>query len=66
MKFRDCISINSIENTQEDQRNGLSKTALEFENVNNNYLRKPCAYQRPCELKLPRPRLITRSQLRRR
>ena len=33
--------------------------------VSNNCLRKPCAYQRACELKLPGPRLITRSKLER-
>ena len=30
MKFRDCTSINSTENIQEGNRNGLLKTALEF------------------------------------
>ena len=62
MKFRDCTSMNSAENIQEGYRNGLLKTALEFENC-SNYLRQPyaCAYQRA--LQLPEPRLITRSQL---
>ena len=55
--------MNSTENIQEDYRNGLSKTASKT--INNNYLLKPCAYQRARELKLPRSRLITRSQLRR-
>ena len=32
MKFRDCTSMNSTENIQRGYRNGLSKTALEFEN----------------------------------
>ena len=32
MKFRDCTSMNSKENIQRGYRNGLSKTALEFEN----------------------------------
>ena len=32
MKFRDCTSMNSTENIQEGSRNGLSKTALGFEN----------------------------------
>ena len=57
MKFRDCTSMNSTENIQEGSRNGLSKTAPEFEKW------KPCAYQHACEIKLPGTRLITRSQL---
>ena len=32
MKFRDCTSMNSTENIQEGYRNGLSKTAPEFKN----------------------------------
>ena len=40
MKFRDCTSMNSTENIQEDYRNGLSKTAPK--NVNNNYLLYMC------------------------
>ena len=32
MKFRDCTSMNSTENIQESYRNGLSKTAPEFKN----------------------------------
>ena len=32
MKFRDCTSMNSTENFQEGYRNGLSTTALEFDN----------------------------------
>ena len=58
MKFRDSTSMNSAENIQEGYRNGLLKTALEFENC-SNYLRQPyaCAYQRA--LQLPEPRLIT-------
>ena len=64
MKFRDCTSMNSTENIQEGYRNGLSKTALELKNCKQQ-LCTPCAYQRACELKLPRPCLITRSQLRR-
>ena len=64
MKFRDCTSMNSTENIQEGYRNGLSKTALELK-ICKQQLFTPCAYQRACELKLPRPRLITRSQLRR-
>ena len=55
--------MNLTENIQEGYRNRLSKTALEFDNCNNNYLREPCAYQRACEVKLPEPRLIARSQL---
>ena len=31
--------MNSTENIQEDYKNGLSKTALEVENGNNNILR---------------------------
>ena len=65
MKLRDCTSVNSTESIQEGYRNGLSKTAFEFETVNNNYLRQPCVYQRACELQLPWTHLITRSQLRR-
>ena len=64
MKFRDCTSMNSTENIQEGYRNGLSKTALELKICKQQQF-TPCAYQRACELKLPRPRLITRSQLRR-
>ena len=56
--------MNSTENIQEGYRNGLSKTALELKNCKQQ-LFTPCAYQRACELKLSRPRLITRSQLRR-
>ena len=40
------------------------QTLLNSITVNNNYLREPCAYQRACEVKLPEPRLIARSQLR--
>ena len=32
MKFRDCTSMNLTENIQEGNRNGLSRTAHEFEN----------------------------------
>ena len=64
MKFRDCTSMNSKENIQEGYRNGLSKTALELKNCKQQ-LCTPCAYQRACELKLPRPCLITRLQRRR-
>ena len=32
MKFRDCTSMNLTENIREGYRNGLSKSALEFEN----------------------------------
>ena len=39
------------------------KLLLNSITVNNNYLREPCAYQRACEVKLPEPRLIARSQL---
>ena len=35
MKFRDCTSMNSTENFQEGYRNGLSNTALEFDNANH-------------------------------
>ena len=39
------------------------KLLLEFENCKQQLFKLPCAYQRACELKLPGPRLITRSQL---
>ena len=38
MKFRDCTSMNSTENIQEGYRNGLSKTALGFENCKQQLL----------------------------
>ena len=63
MKFRDCTSMNSTEKIQDGYRYSLSKTALEFENCKQELLTlQPCAYQRACELKLPGPRLIARSQ----
>ena len=46
--------------TETDSQKRLSNSKT----VNNNYLRQPFDYQRACELKLPRLRLITRSQLR--
>ena len=66
MKFRDCTSINSTENIQEGYRNGLSKTALEFKNCKQQLFTltmrlAACLWAQI----LARPRLITRSQLRR-
>ena len=66
MKFRDCTSINSTENIQEGYRNGLSKTALEFKNCKQQLFTltmrlAACLWAQI----LARPRLISRSQLRR-
>ena len=66
MKFRDCTSINSTENIQEGYRKGLSKTALEFKNCKQQLFTltmrlAACLWAQI----LARPRLITRSQLRR-
>ena len=66
MKFRDCTSMNSTENIQEGYRNGLSKTALEFKNCKQQLFTltmrlAACLWAQI----LARPRLISRSQLRR-
>ena len=54
--------MNSTEYIQEYYRNGLSKTALEFEKCKQQLLTLAnCAYQRACELKLPGTHLTTRS-----
>ena len=57
--------MNLAENIQEGygNRSKQQKLLLNSITVNNNYLREPCAYQRACEVKLPEPRLIARSQL---
>ena len=63
MKFRDLTSMNLTENMQEGYRTDSQKMLLNSKTVNNSYLREPCTYQRACEVKLPEPRLIARSQL---
>ena len=65
VKFRDYTSMNSTENIPEGYRNGLSETAVELKNCKQQLFTLTMCYQHACELKLPRPRLITRSQLRR-
>ena len=54
--------MNSTEYLQEYYRNGLSKTALEFEKCKQQLLTLAnCAYQRAGELKFLGTRLTTRS-----
>ena len=63
MKFRDCTQMNLTEISRKVPETDSQKLLLNSKTVNNNYLREPCAYQRACEVKLPEPRLIARSQL---
>ena len=52
-------------NDEKAKRTFLQHLLMNSKTVSNNCLRKPGAYQRACELKLPGPRLITRSKLER-
>ena len=52
-------------NNEKAKQTFLQHLLMNSKTVSNNCLRKPCAYQRACELKLPGPRLITRSKLER-
>ena len=63
MKFRDCTQMNLTEISWKVPETDSQKLLLNSKTVNNNYLRLPCAYQCACEVKLPEPRLIARSQL---
>ena len=52
-------------NDEKAKQTFLQHLLMNSKTVSNNCLRKPGAYQRACELKLPGPRLITRSKLER-
>ena len=63
MKFRDCTQMNLTEISWKVPETDSQKLLLNSKTVNNNYLRLPSAYQCDCEVKLPEPRFIARSQL---
>ena len=52
-------------NNEKAKQTFLQHLLMNSKTVSNNCLRKQCAYQRACELKLPGPRLITQSKVER-